>query len=680
MRSKITAVLASGALAVAVTACGPGGQDTIDCDNLPDGKLMQECVDKEAVKAEAINYQNDPRNFGVELETIVTALPSEGRAERPAWPGDYWATVNDSVNHRWQGRDTLSPLEKYDMAFNDWTPPEGFMDLKPFSGCGDTDWDQEYYNQLGPAASYWSNNKGNKAQRDQADDRAACDEAIEGWWGLCHAWVPAAILEDEPEGPVEYNGVTFEVSDMKALFLMMYDRSSTKFLGTRCNLRDDEIERDEHGRIKQSECRDTNPGSLHLILTNFLGRSGRAFAEDRTMNYQVWNQPVVGYRFRLVEEIDEEQATRLLTPDCEDCSYSYNDDAERFFEVLADVDYITESHASTEPMIPRIDRYTRTDTYHYILECDQQGTIIGGEWISAHVTAYPDRISFPPDSQDVHADFLWLPLRAGRSSNPYASLENVRMLVRMSKAEQPPPAGDARVYKSQASVTIPDNDSAGAVSAIEVPDDLPIQGVKVRVNISHTYVSDLTIRLRHDGTERTLQANAGGSSHDLQKTFEVEGFSGSAMGNWELVAIDGAARDTGDINEWELTVYTGSGGGGGEQGEVYRSGTAVAIPDDDENGVESSITVPGSGAIRSLKVDLDISHTWISDLRVELRHGAGVATLHNRAGNDADDIKKTFTVDEFDGADAGGTWTLRVSDSARADTGMLNSWSVEIVR
>jgi len=106
----------------------------------------------------------------------------------------------------------------------------------------------------------------------------------------------------------------------------------------------------------------------------------------------------------------------------------------------------------------------------------------------------------------------------------------------------------------------------------------------------------------------------------------------------------------------------------------------TSIPDNDTTGVTSTINVPGSGAVKSLKVEVDISHTWISDLVVELRHGTGAATLHNREGNSSDDIQKTFTIDDFNGVDSGGPWNLVVVDHANADEGVINSWSLKIER
>ncbi len=661
-------------------ACGTETTGEEACADLPQGKIRQDCIDKMAPKADRWDSQNDPRLFGVDLEYKFDNLPLSGEAERIPWPDTYWPTNEDSVNARWQGPDVLSPVEKYDRAFNDWEPPEGFMNLARFKACG-AEFDTKYYDELGPAAKYWSNHKGNKAQRD-AWDKDDCDDKIESWWGLCHAWVPASILEPEPAKSVTYNGVTFDVSDMKALMIMMYDRSQTKFLGRRCNTKNEEIERDEYGRIKQTECRDTNAGSLYLIVTNMLGRDKRAFAEDRTMNYQVWNQPVMGYEVKQHLEIDEEQATKLIDPDCDadgnTCEYTWNTDAKRFYEVLMDVRYITESYPSKEPRLPNIEDYIRTDTYHMVLEADADGKIIGGEWISEHVTAFPDRL-YTPDSQFTHADFLWLPLRVGYRSNPNADLEKIRMLVKMSLEDEEPGDIAANTYVSDDSVAIPDNDPAGASSTLTVDDDINIDTLKVAVEIKHTYIGDLTLTLLHDGHEVTLQKNAGGSTADITKTFSVADFAGSAKGEWELHVVDNASRDTGTIERFELIVIAGDGSNPANS-EVFSSNEKVDIPDNDEQGVTSSISVPGTGAVKSLLVTVNISHTWVSDLVVELHHGTGIATLHNREGDDTHDINRTFTIDDFEGVTSSGDWTLVVKDLAKRDTGTINSWSMEMKR
>ena len=52
------------------------------------------------------------------------------------------------------------------------------------------------------------------------------------------------------------------------------------FLGSHCF--DNEIKTDETGRPEKSWCRDTNPGSLHIVAGNLLGMQGRSFIEDKT--------------------------------------------------------------------------------------------------------------------------------------------------------------------------------------------------------------------------------------------------------------------------------------------------------------------------------------------------------------------------------------------------------------
>ncbi|RLB57373.1 MAG: hypothetical protein DRI34_07820 [Deltaproteobacteria bacterium] len=684
MTKKVIVTLVGAMLALVVAGCGTEGQQVEDCSLLPEGKIKQECIDKSAPKADRWDSQNDPQLFGVDLEYQLEQLPTSGEAERVPWPSTYWPTYEDSVNVRWQGQGKYSPLEKYDMAFNGWTPPEGFDSLVPFKGCGQ-EFDQEYYDQLGPAAKYWSNNRGNKAMRD-AWDKDDCSDKIETWWGLCHAWTPAAILEDEPQRAVTYNGVTFEVSDIKALLIMMYNNSVTRFVGRRCNLRTDKIERDEFGRIVQSECRDANPGTMHVLLANLLGRDKRAFAEDRTMNYEVWNQPVRAFEVKTMEEKTEAEAAQLIDEkctsgcdpeadsSCRPCEYTWDADAQRFFYVQTDVKYITESSPDTEPKLPNIDYYTRTDHYAYILELDGEGNIIGGEWLDFNGGGYPSRFR----SQMVHPDFFWLPLRAGWRSNPHADLEKIHTLLRMSTSAEPHNMGDAKVFRSTDQVAIPDDDPRGAVATVQVDEDITIGSLKVAVKISHTYVGDLTLVLRHDGQEAELQRNAGGSTHDIEKTYEVGEFSGSARGTWELWVVDNAARDTGTIDEFELTVVEASGDAPSE--ETFSAGGTVDIPDNDDDGITDTIEVSGSGAVKSLKVKVDITHTWISDLTVELRHGTGSSMLHNREGDSSDDIHKTFVVDEFNGSESGGQWQLVIVDHARQDVGQLTGWSLIIGR
>jgi serine protease len=117
-----------------------------------------------------------------------------------------------------------------------------------------------------------------------------------------------------------------------------------------------------------------------------------------------------------------------------------------------------------------------------------------------------------------------------------------------------------------------------------------------------------------------------------------------------------------------------STGGGGSQ--TYTNGTDYTISDNAT--VESPISVSGRSGNGSATtpVAVNIVHTYIGDLKVDLVAPDGsVYVLHNRSGGSADNINQTYTVN-LSSEPLNGTWKLRVNDNANQDTGYINSWSV----
>ncbi len=98
----------------------------------------------------------------------------------------------------------------------------------------------------------------------------------------------------------------------------------------------------------------------------------------------------------------------------------------------------------------------------------------------------------------------------------------------------------------------------------------------------------------------------------------------------------------------------------------------------DNATVTDALEVSGSGKSGSVRVTVDIRHTYVGDLTVQLKHGGVVATLHQRQGGAADDLRRTYAVDAFADVDRSGAWTLQVSDHATRDEGVLVSWSLEL--
>jgi hypothetical protein len=484
------------------------------------------------------------------MKRNIADLKSKGTASKTAWPASYWPTYEDGINNRWQGSDELSPAEKYDAAFNGWDPAsvEGLRPWDPDNCSGE--FDKEYYEKLGPLAKFASKNKGNWRSHDGVDSNAdgnidECsstdgNDGVETWFGLCHAWVPASMLEDEPKKAVTKNGVTFEVSDIKALLIASYDRSDSTMLGGRCNDAGDKVTRDEFGRITSDACRDTNPGSLHVIMTNLLGEEGRGFAFDRTWDYQVWNQPVTGYEILDQKEVTETEALAKLGR-TDVTAYPYNKDAKRWVSVRAKVFFVVESVPMTTPTLEDIARYTRSDTYEYVLELDADGNIIGGEWLTT--TSYGSRYTALPD-------FLWFPKGPGFPSFNTLDLETVRELVRLSREDEVG-EGEVVVVKSDKTLEIKDNSTIS--NSLKVEGLVAAKSVKLTLDVTHTWIGDLIVTVEHNGVTVNVHNKQGGSKDDIKETFELTDFNGvNAEGAWTLTVVDGASGDEGTVNSWEL--------------------------------------------------------------------------------------------------------------------------------
>ncbi|MEU5896925.1 MULTISPECIES: M28 family metallopeptidase [Streptomyces] len=113
-------------------------------------------------------------------------------------------------------------------------------------------------------------------------------------------------------------------------------------------------------------------------------------------------------------------------------------------------------------------------------------------------------------------------------------------------------------------------------------------------------------------------------------------------------------------------------------GDVYENTADVAIPD---NGaaVTSTVNVAGrtGNAPATLKVDVDVRHTWRGDVVLDLVAPDGTAyRLKNSSSNDsADNVIATYTVNASS-EPANGAWKLRAQDVASQDTGYINSWKL----
>lgn len=128
-------------------------------------------------------------------------------------------------------------------------------------------------------------------------------------------------------------------------------------------------------------------------------------------------------------------------------------------------------------------------------------------------------------------------------------------------------------------VSIPDNNPGGASATVSVPDTSTLQDVNVKVNITHTYDGDLTLSLIGPDSTTVVLSNQRGTGGDnfVDTVFDdaastpiasgsapftgsfrpdaaLSAFNGkNPSGTWTLKVVDGAAQDTGTINNFSLT-------------------------------------------------------------------------------------------------------------------------------
>ncbi|HPF41683.1 MAG TPA: proprotein convertase P-domain-containing protein [Phycisphaerae bacterium] len=159
-------------------------------------------------------------------------------------------------------------------------------------------------------------------------------------------------------------------------------------------------------------------------------------------------------------------------------------------------------------------------------------------------------------------------------------------------------AGNPTPYTATPALAIPDFGDGVAVSTITVPDSFTIGDVDVQLDITHTWVGDLSVTLTHVNSGTTIalvagpETGGGGSCPDnnLDVTLDDEGTGGSvdvgqcvgdfgelttyptsppsftpaegldafdglnAAGDWTLTVMDNQASDIGVLNSWTLLI------------------------------------------------------------------------------------------------------------------------------
>lgn len=112
------------------------------------------------------------------------------------------------------------------------------------------------------------------------------------------------------------------------------------------------------------------------------------------------------------------------------------------------------------------------------------------------------------------------------------------------------------------------------------------------------------------------------------------------------------------------------------------------LPIRDHASVVAQLSVPDNAPVQQIKATVDIEHTWVGDLTVDLippaGSGVGPIRLHAREGGSGDNIRRTYDVvstpalQGLIGKNVTGDWSLKVEDAESQDEGTLHAFSLEL--
>lgn len=164
----------------------------------------------------------------------------------------------------------------------------------------------------------------------------------------------------------------------------------------------------------------------------------------------------------------------------------------------------------------------------------------------------------------------------------------------------------------------------------------------------------------HDGVSAAPGFFAPGVEQDTPITFE-------------LTVSDGELEAPPDqVTVTVRNVWT-------ESNDYPSTDTPRNIPDYSPAGITSSIHVPEDRLILKAAVEVDITHTWIGDLRITLTSPEGTeVVLHDHEGEDQQNLHAVYQPPEFVGESSGGNWVLFILDAGPQDVGRLNAWALTL--
>lgn len=156
----------------------------------------------------------------------------------------------------------------------------------------------------------------------------------------------------------------------------------------------------------------------------------------------------------------------------------------------------------------------------------------------------------------------------------------------------------------------------------------------------------------------------------------------TANGNYDANGHS-ALYGYGRVNARRAVELALPGTGAGTRVVTTTARGTVAIRDHKTSKL--AVDVAETAPIKSLRIDVEIEHTYIGDLNIQLKApGAPAVLLHNNTGGGLDnlrvryDIVNTPALSQLTGKSLAGKWTLIVKDTARGDIGTIKAITIEL--
>lgn len=122
---------------------------------------------------------------------------------------------------------------------------------------------------------------------------------------------------------------------------------------------------------------------------------------------------------------------------------------------------------------------------------------------------------------------------------------------------------DAADAHTGLNLAIPDNSATGVTDVITVANNVRIEGVQIRVGVTHADISELALELTSPAGTKSIIVNARNSltglSDYVEETFLSNAFyQESSVGNWTLKVVDAKTGTTGTVTSFKLNFVGGA--------------------------------------------------------------------------------------------------------------------------